>query len=470
MKQTQPPTLDDMVAQLIGMRSAANDFDKISQIETLEKLESALVHARAAITADFDRSQREEQLRAKVRSRERGRGIADQIALARRISPAKASRELAFARALRDDLPATAELLAHGRINGSVAHAVHRETDHLDHLQRRAVDAEICAALPDVSPIRAGALAKAAALKIDPEGETARARAAAKKRSVWNRPGKDGMCRFGADLPAAMATAMAATLRRDALGMVSDGSAEGRTLQQVSADLLFERVTGQCPASGPGVEVQIVMTAGQLFGQSPESCHRHHAGAAFGMESELDGAAWLDGYGPIPAAIARAIAAGAPDLLLPSPDQLDSSQAWVRRIFTDPTTGQLTGFDTKRRRFDATVRRFIQLRDRSCRIPFCDAPIRDHDHVQRHTDDGPTSIDNGLGVCRRFNLVKEMPGWSTRVIHGHGPPGSHPHTVEITTPTGKTYRSTSPPVHSRAPDTPLSGIDIHLTARLGLAG
>lgn len=95
---------------------------------------------------------------------------------------------------------------------------------------------------------------------------------------------------------------------------------------------------------------------------------------------------------------------------------------------------------------DGTLRRFITIRDQVCRTPGCDSPIRDIDHVQRHRDDGTTSAENGVGVCQRFNVVKEMPGWTTEVVHGAGPPGAHPHTIKITTPTGKTYYSTAPPV------------------------
>lgn len=51
--------------------------------------------------------------------------------------------------------------------------------------------------------------------------------------------------------------------------MVADGSADGRTQHQVMADLVFERLTGVSAAAGPGVEVQLVMPAAQLFGQKP---------------------------------------------------------------------------------------------------------------------------------------------------------------------------------------------------------
>ena len=466
MQQKPEVDIDLIIDQIRELRSAPEDFDKITQLEKIESLDSVLAAARARVMVDFDRSQRDEQGQQGVRSRQRGRGIADQIALARRISPTKASRDLAFARALRDDLPATQELLSRGRISEQAAQAVHRETDHLDRLRRQAVDAEVASALPEASVRQAGALAKKAAIAVDPAGAAERARVAADQRTVWKKPTKDGMCRIGVELPAAQAIAASDTLRRDAMRMVADGSAEGRTQHQVMADLVFERLTGVSAASGPGVEVQLIMPAAQLFGQKPGEGTPGRSG----VDDRPDGVSWLDGYGPIPAALGRGIAAGAPDLLLPDPAALDTAQAWVRRLFTDPVTGQLTGYDTKRRRFDGTIRKFIQLRDRVCRIPFCDAPIRDHDHVERRSDGGPTSIDNGTGVCQRFNLVKEIPGWSTQVVHGSGPPGRHAHTIRITTPTGKAYYSTSPPVHGTNPALQqLSSVEIYFTGRLAAA-
>ena len=63
----------------------------------------------------------------------------------------------------------------------------------------------------------------------------------------------------------------------------------------------------------------------------------------------------------------------------------------------------------------------------------------------RHTDGGPTILENGRGACERGNCVREMPGWRISLIdcgfHGG------PHTIHITTPTGHHYLS-------RAPDPP----------------
>ena len=63
---------------------------------------------------------------------------------------------------------------------------------------------------------------------------------------------------------------------------------------------------------------------------------------------------------------------------------------WVRRLFTDPATGALSGCDPRARRFPTTLARLIRLRDGTCRTPWCDAPIRHIDHAQEHATGGTT--------------------------------------------------------------------------------
>lgn len=75
-----------------------------------------------------------------------------------------------------------------------------------------------------------------------------------------------------------------------------------------------------------------------------------------------------------------------------------------------------------------------------CRTPYCDAPIRHHDHIISRFNDGPTTAGNGQGLCEGCNHTKETPGWSARPIPG---PGVR-HTVQLQTPTGRTYQSTAP--------------------------
>jgi len=116
------------------------------------------------------------------------------------------------------------------------------------------------------------------------------------------------------------------------------------------------------------------------------------------------------------------------------------ARAWWRRLFTRPTRdgGQVVDLDHRRRRFTGWLAELIRWRDWTCRDPYCDAPIRHLDHLHRHHDGGPTTPANGRGVCERGNYVRELPGWSVRLVD----PDTH--TVITTTPTGHRYVSNPP--------------------------
>jgi hypothetical protein len=77
----------------------------------------------------------------------------------------------------------------------------------------------------------------------------------------------------------------------------------------------------------------------------------------------------------------------------------------------------------------------ITARDRHCRDPFWTAPIRHHDHIVRFADGGATTATNGRGLCERGNYVRELPGWTVRLVDADS------HTVRTTTPTGHSYLS-----------------------------
>jgi hypothetical protein len=159
----------------------------------------------------------------------------------------------------------------------------------------------------------------------------------------------------------------------------------------------------------------------------------------------------LEGYGPIPASVARKLVA---DAL--SDEQ---SEATLRRLYKHPKTGALVGMESRSRRFPKSLAKFIRLRDQRCRTPYCDAPIRHLDHAQPRNRGGPTSGRNGRGACERCNYDKESPGWHVTTGEENGV-----HTAEFVTPTGARYRSTAPP----APGRPVIDIS-EIETRIGIA-
>ncbi len=90
-----------------------------------------------------------------------------------------------------------------------------------------------------------------------------------------------------------------------------------------------------------------------------------------------------------------------------------SCDADVRWILTRGATEVLDVGRTKRR-WTRPQRRALVVRDGGCRGPGCDRPPAwcDAHHVQWWSQDGPTSLDNGLLLCRRHHRLVHDDGWS----------------------------------------------------------
>lgn len=405
-------------AHACGDGAEVSAATRIDRIAALERIRAAVAAAQHVEMVAFARDQVEQHLaeieRGGLDPAAVGRGIADQIALACRVSPFHGSRRLGVARALGTDLPATARLLAAGRISERLAEHVVSRTRHLDRERRLLVDRQLAGGGPEnLSANRAEALVTRLAYQADPAAYLARGRTARADRRVGLRPAPDTMSVLSGLLPVEQGVACLAALRAHADSLVGAGGEE-RTRDQIMADTLVERLTGQTRAADVHVEIGIVMPLGSLL----------HPGGG--------GTAEIVGHGPVPAGIAHDILAGT------------SGGRWWRRLFTRPGGGPLVGCDPRRRRFDGTLAHLVTIRDRGrCRDPYCDAPIRHLDHIVPHRAGGPTSFTNGRGVCARGNHVREMPGWTVELVDDGL--GTRPHTVRTTTPTGHTYTGSAGP-------------------------
>jgi hypothetical protein len=95
---------DDVRTWLTGLARVApvDDADRIAMLRALEELKCAAAGAQARLSRDFEDSQVDVQRAAGVRPRDLGKGIAAQVALARRESPHRRARLLGLARALEE--------------------------------------------------------------------------------------------------------------------------------------------------------------------------------------------------------------------------------------------------------------------------------------------------------------------------------------------------------------------------------
>ena len=453
-----------LLTALVHIKPAADDAERIDQLDLLERLKSTLAAGQARITVDLVDSQgivaeaaqvraraaadagdfetwraerdaakaaspeaapAEDGGRAARRRRRRGldSGLASQVALARRESPSAGGRHLRTALTLVNEMPEALTALEIGTLTEHRADLLVQETAILNADQRGLVDAELAhqwagelAWVGDRELVRR---VRAVCYRIDAQSVVDRARQAESDRRVSLRPAPDTMTYLTALLPVAEGVAVFAALTTAADSARAAGDPRGKG--QVMADTLVTCVTGQETASAVPVEVQLVMTDRALLAGAGDPAH-------------------LPGYGTLPAAWARRLLGLSPTDTV---DTADTAHVWLRRLFTHPDDGTLVTMDSRRRVFDGALRTYLLARDGTCRTPWCDAPIRHLDHVEDHATGGPTSAENGQGLCVRCNLVKSLGGWQATPVTR---PGWHRHTVELTTPTGHTYRSTAPPV------------------------
>lgn len=411
---------------LLDADSGLEDSERLQVIRLLEELACTIAAAQAKLSVELDASQRRTQAGAGIPMAGQGRGVASQVAIARRVSPHRGQRLLGLAKLVSAELPHTWAAWRQGRITEWKVTLLARETACLTLADRREIDARI-AGDPDrleaMGPRELAAETASLAAQLDPAAAVARRRKAESERHVSLRPAPDTMTWFTALLPVKAGVALYAAVKQAADFATGLGDPRGRG--QIMADTLVSRVTGQ-PAEAVGVTLNLTMPATSLFGPGEHPGH-------------------LDGFGPIPAELARELVAGT----LKARDHLD-----IRRLFTSPNTGQLQAMEARTRRFRGNLARFIRLRDQTCRTPWCEAPIRHLDHAEDHAEGGRTDALNGQGLCETCNQAKTMPGWRARP----GPDGS----ITTTSPDGQSWRTVAPAL-ARIGRTPIR-IDYVLSA------
>src|SRR6185312_7268820 len=311
-------SIEHMFEGLLTVDLQSEESDLVARIAELERLKAAAAAAQARAAAALDASRRAAESAAGVPRARQGRGVASEIALARRDSPARGGRHLGFAKALVNEMPHTLAALERGQLSEWRATLIVRESACLDVEDRRALDAELCgdpAGLDGMGDARVAASAKSIAYRLDPQAVVDRAAKAETERTVTIRPAPDTMAYVSILLPVAKGVGVYAALRREA-----DTTFDGRSRGQVMADTAFERITGQPADVADPVAVEMVITDETLLGGD-------------------DTAAVVSGYGPIPASVAR----GLVDRAVTD----ERSRATLRRLYRHPKSGQLVAMESR---------------------------------------------------------------------------------------------------------------------------
>jgi len=135
-----------------------------------------------------------------------------------------------------------------------------------------------------------------------------------------------------------------------------------------------------------------------------------------------DEPAMLDGYGPVPASMARRLVA-------------DGAGSFYR-VLVDPRDGAPLEIGRTSYRVTKAMRAWLRMRDGKCPFPGCSNNSLDTeaDHLLAWAKGGTTGISNLGQPCPKHHKLRHATGWKPTPATKNEPPG-------WTSPTGRYYAS-----------------------------
>ncbi|TAP39519.1 HNH endonuclease signature motif containing protein [Arthrobacter sp. S39] len=393
-------------------------------------------------------------------------GVVAEVACAMTVSEGTASAFLAQSCELTTNLPLTVEALEKGSMSWQHARAMVDETASLNHegaaaleahfLDPNAPDAARRCPAGDMVPSRFRAKARAWRERHHPESIEKRHARGFLDRRLEYAPDRDGMAWLSAYLPADQAAGI--WNRTTAAARALQGPAEDRTLPQLRADVVAKLLLSAGFMLGSTADRTTDAAAnksndGTITGFSDGTTASANDGGAsnvpavdatagnvdagrvpyptaqvlvtvpiFSLMGLTDEPADLDGYGPIPASMARKLVA-------------DGASSF-RRVLIDPRDGAPLGIGRENYRIPAAMRQWLRMRDGRCSFPGCNNQSLDNDadHILAWADGGTTGITNLESLCRKHHRLKHTTAWTPTGAGIHKPPG-------WTSPTGRDYPS-----------------------------
>ena len=340
------------------------------------------------------------------------RTLVSEVAASLRLPERTAERIIEESRMLVHQLPATLTALHAGQISRRHATIL---IDHASSLPAETLPAFETAALPyahTLTPSKFDRKARIVRERTRPDSIHPRTVTATENRSVNLDPARDGMCYLVAYLPAQQGLAIINRLTD--IARTECGPDESRSLAQLKADILAgllidgvvdhsyvdESMVYGCIIDERGMLVTPIFREG--FGRGiiakvmitvPVLTLLGHTQP--GQDSEP---VMLDGYGPIDLATAKKLTADAPSMI---------------RLLTDPHTGIVLGVG-KSRQIPKELRRWLQVRDKTCRFVGCNQPARvcDLDHTIDAQCGGLSEESNLAALCPKHHDSKHHTDWT----------------------------------------------------------
>lgn len=351
--------------------------------------------------------------------------VREELRTVLRESSVSINNRIAFARTMANRLPSTLQALEQGELTARHARLLAEAIDGLPDADASAIEA---ACVPFAAGRDTGAFARKVrreVLALDSRTVEERTRAALADRRVWVNANLDSAtATLGAVLPADGAQLLMTALDVAAETRASD---DPRSNDQRRADALvqlgIDALNGfrGCPSCRNVVvrddnDESADAAPPRWQGARPTIQVAVALSTLLGMD---DQPGELSGHGPIPAELARHIAA-------------DGSGTW-RRLLTDEV-GRVIDYGRTRYLPPADLRDHIVARDGTCKFPGCYRPACrcELDHVVAWADGGRTNADSMVALCCRHHHLKHDTDW-TLTVNGDG-------SYTWTSPTGRRHR------------------------------
>ncbi|MBG6182533.1 hypothetical protein IWX65_000466 [Arthrobacter sp. CAN_A214] len=197
-----------------------------------------------------------------------------------------------------------------------------------------------------------------------------------------------------------------------------DSCSTGNSRPAGSADRASGSGGSDSPAGGSEEYADVSEGWGSSLGYRGITAHVNVTVPVLTLLGVDDTPADLEGYGPIPAHIARRLAAHAPSFT---------------RILTHPETGAILSLGRTSYVVPVALRNWLRIRDKTCRHPGCNrkAINSEIDHTTPWAHGGETSHTNLGHLCRYHHALKTKGHWR----YTQPKPG----TITATSPGGRTY-------------------------------
>lgn len=369
------------------------------------------------------------------------RAVIAELALAWRVSERTMQRLANEAFTICAALPMTLNALREGRLDAAHARVIADAVGgaDLDADTIAAADATLAAEAASMTPskLRHRARVLLEQLQVETIGE--RHERAFEGRGVQLEPASDGMAWLTLELRAADALLIRDRLQQAARAAKAGkaGESEARTCAQLEADLARDLLLYGVPAEATAEADECDGQPGQRGDELAAARARravarrllgsirptvHVTVPVMTLLGRSDAPGHLEGYGPIDPDAARRLAAHAPSFT---------------RLLTHPVSGAVLDVDRGSYRAPADLRRWLQVRDGTCRFPGCSrrAATCELDHCRDWAAErGPTAHDNLAHLCSAHHHLKHETAWSVEHLDDG--------VLEWTSLTGAVYRTT----------------------------